>query len=221
VILGLHGGPEGRLHSVSQSLEFVGDFINIFKGNKMKEQFGINELRESISKSIIGKLPGVQPGRTQTEFLRGLKGFYVSVEHFSTEVKKYGLLSQNIQIQTELQLHQNGIRVLTINELHKRYQAFIEGGFKRMDAAAFYVNVNIGIDEEVGDAAVNINLQVVQPAFLPREQDIVFGDTTTWQNGYVCLYDLNMINRLPESVKKRVDIFINDYLAANPKQTER
>ena len=93
--------------------------------------------------------------------------------------------------------------------------------FKRMDAAVFYVNVNIGIDEEVGDAAVNINLQVVQPAFLPRERDIVFGDATTWQNGCVFLCELSKITGVIESVKNRVDIFINDYLEANPKQTER
>lgn len=186
----------------------------------MKEQFGINELRESIAKVIIDKLHGVQSGRTQTEFLKGLKGVYVSVEHLSTEAKKYGLIRQNIQTDTEFRLRQNGVRVLTVDELHKRYQAFIEGGFKRMDAAVFYVNVNIGIDEEVGDAAVNINLQVVQPAFLPRERDIVFGDATTWQNGYIFLCELSKITGVRESVKNRVDIFINDYLTANPKQIE-
>jgi len=199
--------------------------MNILKGNKMKEQFGISDLRESINKDVIDKLHGAQlcPQlcRTQTEFLRGLKGVYVSVEHLSTEAKKYGLTRQNIQTDTELRVRQNGIRVLTIDELHKRYQAFIEGGFKRMDAAVFYVNVNIGIDEEVGDAAVNINLQVVQPAFLPRERDIVFGDATTWQNGCVFLCELSKITGVRESVKNRVDIFINDYLTANPKQTER
>ena len=127
----------------------------------MKEQFGISDLRESINKAVIDKLHWAQlcpqPGRTQTEFLKGLKGVYVSVEHLFTEAKKYGLIRQNIQTDTELRLRQNSIRVLTVDELHKRYQAFIEGGFKRMDAAVFYVNVNIGIDEEVGDAAVNIN----------------------------------------------------------------
>ncbi len=181
----------------------------------MKKPFSIKELRESISKAVIDKIPGVQNGWTQTEFLKGLKNYYVSVEHFSTEVQKYGLLSQNIQAAIELQLQQNGIRVLTIEELNKMYQAFIDGGFRQMDAAVFYVNVNIGIDEEVGDAAVNINLQVVQPAFLPREKDIVFGDATTWQNGSVCLYALGMLNRVHETVKKRVDIFINDYLSVN------
>ena len=70
----------------------------------MKEHFGISNLRESINKAIIDKLHGAQLCRTQTEFLRGLKGVYVSVEHFSTEAKKYGLIRQNIQTDTELRV---------------------------------------------------------------------------------------------------------------------
>lgn len=188
-----------------------------------------DESRESTDE-FLEKFYGIQIALEPADTLKGLQGISVLVSTTTTtkEAEKYGLTKQSIQTDTELRLRQNGIRVLTREELGERLHAFYigglkpsyEDGLKRMDAALLHVVVNPVINEEVGIAAVAINLRVMQTAFLPRERNILYRGAVTWESGSVRLVGLGMLKEVRERVKDVVDEFCNDYLAANPKETE-
>lgn len=184
-----------------------------------KEQFGIDESRESDDE-FLEKLYGIQIALEPADTLKGLQGVCVLVSTTTTtkEAEKYGLTKQVIQTDTELRLRQNGIRVLTREELGERFHAFYLTGLKRMDAALLHVIVNPVIAEDMGVAAVAIDLRVMQTAFLPRERDILYRGAVTWQSGSVRLVGLGMLKEVRERVKDVVDEFLNEYLAANPKE---
>jgi len=45
---------------------------------------------------------------------------------------------------------------------------------------------------------------------------------TTWETGWVAVIDKpRLVGEVREKLKDRVDEFINDYLAANPKEPEK
>jgi len=67
-------------------------------------------------------------------------------------------------------------------------------------------------------AAVNIQVEVRQYVMLYRNPKI-WCSATTWINGRIIICGVNKLRSLVrETVQDCVDEFINDYLAANPKE---
>lgn len=143
------------------------------------------------------------------EVLQGLQGVLVLVEDIIPEVEKYGLTKRDIQTDTELQLRQYGIRVFTLKEqiLNRPY---------------FYVNVNVLVRDILPDtslASASISVTLKEPVILPRQQAICVG-ASTWRRSCVVRVGAYRIKEIREDVKDLVSQFINDYLAANPKETK-
>jgi len=74
--------------------------------------------------------------------------------------------------------------------------------------------------EERPLAAVTIIVELREAVFLLREPKRICIGASTWKRGRVWIVGLGRIRELRESVKDLVDEFINDYLAANPKESE-
>lgn len=143
------------------------------------------------------------------EVLQGLEGVRVLVELIEPEVEKYGLTEKALQTDTELQLRQYGIKVLTFEEW-----------LSTPVVPLLYVNVSVHIREAPPVAAAAISVELLEAVLLLREPKRICGDASIWHTGSVVLVGLRGIKDIREVVKDRVNEFINDYLAANPKGTE-
>lgn len=139
------------------------------------------------------------------EILAGLQGVHVLVEDFRPEEEKYGFNKQQYKTDVELRLRQYGVKVLS-----KKEQLQVSGH------PCLYINVNPLIDEKVGDAAVSILVKLNEVVLLERNPSISTV-ATTWEKGMILLLGLKKLDSVRDSVRNLVDMFINDYLAANPK----
>lgn len=139
--------------------------------------------------------------------LARLQGVQVIVEDFKPEAEKYGFNRQQYQTDVELRLRQYGIKVLSQKERHQ-----VSG------MPMLYINVNPLIDEKMGDAAVSYSVQLMEYVLLERNPSIrTFA--TTWDKSGTRLCGLKRLDGVRERVRDLVDQFINDYLAANPKDS--
>lgn len=139
--------------------------------------------------------------------LAGLEEIKVIVEQLKPEAKKYGLTTQELQTDVELQLRQYGIRVLSPYEKHET-----------PSYPTLSLRIAIIINEEIKVAAGAIDLELSQTVLLRRDTTKVFVDAPTWQQIGVWLVGVNNLKDVRKEVKDYVDVFINDYLAANPKE---
>ncbi len=139
------------------------------------------------------------------EILAGLQGVQVIVEDFSPEVEKYVFNKQQYKTDVELRLRQYGVKVFSEEE-----------SLQVSGSPFLYINVNPVIVEKVGVSAVNILVKLNEVVSLERNPSVIT-IATMWQEDKTLLLGLNRLDKLREYVRDLVDMFINDYLAANPK----
>jgi hypothetical protein len=132
--------------------------------------------------------------------LAGLTSIGVLVEPLSKEVEKAGLHAEAIQTDTELSLRKSRVEV---NESSVPY---------------LYVTVQISESRDIATLFVySILVELFQPTLLERDQRIrTFA--TTWRSGSSGVAGSNRLSFVRERIAECVDQFINDYLAANPRQ---
>jgi len=139
--------------------------------------------------------------------LRGLQGVAVAVEGLEPEVEQLGLTSGALRTDTERQLRQYGIKVLSHQE-----QLATPG------MPCLYVNVNVkGAETVLPIMAVSIQVELQQHVSLERDPTIhcVAG---TWKTAGVGTVSRSKLGQVRDSVRDLVARFINDYLAVNPKK---
>lgn len=144
--------------------------------------------------------------KIESESLVGLNGVGVSVAPLTLGVEKYGLTTQMLQTDTELQLRRNGIKIISDEDLAQE-----PGG------PILFVNVLSKIYEELELAAVYVKVELKQYVLLKRDPTLVCS-CDTWREEGVTLVLLKDFKNIRETVKDAVDMFCNDYLAANPKE---
>lgn len=83
-----------------------------------------------------------------------------------------------------------------------------------------WINITAVISEETGLAALYVSLQVRETVILERNRSLACTEAITWERDRLITIELNRLNEVRQDVKELVDAFINDYLAANPKETE-
>jgi len=140
------------------------------------------------------------------ESLKGLNGVYLIVERLNPDIEKDGLTKNSIKTAVELKLRMAGIKVLTKEEI-----------FKDPDSPVLHVQV-VSIKERTIDSfyAIGINIELYQHVFLIRDKSIIF-HTATWCDKLVVMRLAKEVYSLKDVIKDRIDEFINDYLAVNPK----
>ena len=139
------------------------------------------------------------------EILQGLEGVGVVVAPIKPEVEKYGLTKQYLQTDTELQLRQYGIKVLTGEE-----------PTPRSEITLLCVIVDVVRMEESSAVAAAIQVRFKESVLLLREPARICMFACTRQRGEVVHVGLRRIEDIRGIVKDIVNEFINDYLAANP-----
>lgn len=141
------------------------------------------------------------------EVLEGLEGVSVKVGGIKPEVEKYGLTTKDLQTDTELQLRQNGIKVLDAQEW-----LFTPAW------PTLYINMRVGEIHVANVLTVEIGAQFEEKVVLLRKPTRYCSGACTWQRNIVVIVGLSGIKHIREDVKDLVNEFINDYLAVNPKE---
>ncbi|HPS55579.1 MAG TPA: hypothetical protein PLP05_08275 [Sedimentisphaerales bacterium] len=138
------------------------------------------------------------------ETLKGLEGFHVNIEELKSPIERSGLTTAQIRSDVELRLRQNGIKVLSEEEL-----------LAAPGNPQLYVNVNILAPKDFAVVAYSIVIRVDQAVFLARDTTKKYC-ATTWNRGSTGIVNRNL-STIRDDVKNKVDEFISDYLAVNPK----
>lgn len=144
----------------------------------------------------------------QRPTLAGLKGVWVlvEVEQAHQDVKKHGLTDQQIQTDVELQLKQHDIKVLSEEQWQKTPGS---------PCLCVYLN---HIATETGLCADSIKVSLRQDVVLLRDPQKPSW-AATWETGSVGLTGEEHFGEgVRKDLEKRIDEFINAYLAANPKE---
>lgn len=142
--------------------------------------------------------------------LKGLKGVGVLIENFDEDAKKSGLSVSQLQADVELRLRKVGIKVLSAPE----YIAV---------AGAPYLYVRVTVitpgsgSPFYGLFACSYVVMLRQSVFLERDPSVQCNGVTTWEKGGIGMYGENrVVEELRKSVGDMTDMFLNDYLTANP-----
>jgi hypothetical protein len=152
----------------------------------------------AVALTVLLLLPGVSHALTEPQkALVGLKGVYVVVGDMEPEAARLGLTEAQIKTDVELRLRKAGIRVLTEGWPH--------------------LTVNLTILIGSPHSSYNTVLSLFEPVTLDRG---IRAYGSIWNTGYLGQFmtQEDMKSKIREPLGDRVDNFINDYLAANPKK---
>lgn len=144
----------------------------------------------------------------EKEILQGLEGVHVLVEPMRPGVEEYGLTRKDLQTDTELQLRQYGIKVLTEKER-----------LLTIGRPILHIDATVIMREEVPIVAAVVTFELRENVLLLREPTRICAGASTWRKSGVALVGSRRIKDIRGAVKGYVNEFINDYLAANPKES--
>lgn len=141
--------------------------------------------------------------------LKGLKGVYVLVESMDADVENLGLRKTLIQTDAELRLRKAGVVIVT--------------NARSFDADTCTLYINVGTKDLDGNSkglfAFHVSVNIDQMVRLERRPTMEPIPTRTYQ--VVSSFGTVGVDHLREDlralVNDQVDVFINDFLAANPK----
>ena len=142
------------------------------------------------------------------ETLRGLPAaVFVLIETLHPDLESDGLSETQLQTDVELKLRLAGIKVLT------REQHLLQDE----DGQAYlYLSIN-SLKDQSGFYSLCIDLSLNQNVRLVRNFQLV-QSVSTWSMGSVMTGGENRLRQaVRDSVKDRVDEFINAFLSVNPK----
>jgi hypothetical protein len=137
--------------------------------------------------------------------LHGLSGVYVLVENFNLDLEKHRLTKDQLRKDVEAQLRNAGIIVLTREEKSRT-----------PGCPQLYVNINLLKSSSHYAYAYSVEVSLEQEVSLVRKP-YVRTIATTWSQGNVGIVGVANLRAVRESVRGRVDNFIQDYFAANRK----
>jgi hypothetical protein len=152
------------------------------------------------------ELDRVEKLSSEVKSLYGVKGIYVLVEELHEGAKTTGLTEKQLTTDIELKLRLAGIKVNT------RKEAIASNGRP-------YLLVNItAVGDEYGYSYF-VSLEFKQTVHLERKSKLLIVAATTWGRGRVGSRSKSQLKGgIRDSVKDKVDLFLNDYLTANPKK---
>jgi len=142
-----------------------------------------------------------------TKPLKGLTAISVLVEKLNADIKdKTGLTEKQIETDVELKLRMAGIKVVSLGE-----SLNIPG------MPYLYVNLSIFRHSSGLFFAYSIYIALIENVYLERNSAINVS-AQTWFKGEIGVIGESQVSSIRNNIiKDTVDIFINDYLSANPK----
>ena len=151
-------------------------------------------------RQIVKKSRPVLTGRNQIDILKGLGAIDVLVEELNPNVERLGLTKQALQTDVELLLRKYGIEIDKSNMFH-----------------CLYIQVNV-LPSDSGFVAYNISVEFRDVVIPTRNPTIMIVGARVWKSGSVGYAGKEKVRSIRENVEDFVKEFINDYLAANPKE---
>jgi hypothetical protein len=142
-----------------------------------------------------------QNSESSRKSLKGISGFYVSVEQLDQAVEKEGLTTNQIRTDIELRLGMAGIKVFT------KEQASQTPGRPLLV-------VDLAIDSKQRIYPYALDIGVRQMVRLERDPTVT-AYATTWSVGSAGITGLSGIK---DTVRDLLDEFINAWLSVNPKR---
>jgi hypothetical protein len=134
--------------------------------------------------------------------LRGLQGVSVNVDVMHPDAAdELGLAREDLIADTELQLRQHGIKVLS----------------HAPGTAVLYINADLLLGDDSPRVACSVQVKLCQDVLLARDPAIHCG-AITWWTRQLRTVGRDNLQRVRHDVKIDVANFINAYLAANPEQ---
>lgn len=147
--------------------------------------------------------------KIRREALKGIKGVSVLIEDLSPVAKELGITKESLNTEVELKLRLAGIKVYSSEEWLNSHGAI----------STLYVNLHtVGFGGVRGAYAYNIEFLLQDVAYITRSSrtDLVI----TWRDSRLGVYNTKKdgLEAINKSFKVVTDIFLNDYLAVNPKK---
>jgi hypothetical protein len=139
------------------------------------------------------------------DVLSELKGVYVLVEVLAPEIEKNGLLtSERIRTDVELELRKFSIKVLSREE-----------SLRGSGCPCLYISSALFVNS-YGRFSGAIDVELNEQVLLIRRPGVLVIGAATWQN--IGAVQNGEPQQVRDEIKGYVDKFINEYLAANPKE---
>jgi hypothetical protein len=139
--------------------------------------------------------------------LKGLRGFWVLVQMDGPDLEKDHLVTPDLlQTRLELKLRQAGINIFSALEMSKapgKPVLMLAVAARRVDAMKGY--------------NVSVLLGVIERVILERDRRRII-EAMTWKDTSFGLIEFRSVRNIYDLVSDAADVFINDYLAANPKK---
>ena len=146
---------------------------------------------------------GQHDSKSSRQTLRGIHEIFVLVEPLKPEIDRDGVLTDQLQTETEYKLRLAGIKVCSLQQ-------------RTPLTAYIYINVNTNI-VKVKDkyiCAYCAHLELIQPTVLLRDPSIS-ANAATWLYGMTG--GISELKDIRTATNDLVDRFINAYLSVNPK----
>ena len=147
--------------------------------------------------------------------LSGLSGkkIWVAVDiERAARVEPYGLTAELILHQTKKQLQDYGIKVISQKEL----QAIPD--YQRL-VLMLYINISTQLIEGIDVVPINTYVGFLETVQLARSPE-KFCIATTWEKNVIQMGMREALPHVTTTVWDIVQVFINDYLTANPKKAD-
>lgn len=200
---------EAKLEAVADEVLANIDFSSLF----VEEDFqNINFEKSFAALDAVGLKP---EWVSRPYCLSGLSGKKILVAidiERAARVEPYGLTAKAIFRQTQKQLQDYGIKVISQKELQAipDYQRLVLG---------LYVNINAQLIEGIDIVPINTSIRFVEAVQLARSPE-KFCVATTWQEETIQMGVKEALPQVATTVRDVVQVFINDYLAANPQAAD-
>ena len=147
--------------------------------------------------------------------LSGLSGkkiwVFTDIER-AEKVEPYGLSAKAIFSQTKKQLQGYGIKVISQKE-------FLAIPDSQRLGLILYINISTQLPEEIDVVPISVSVGFMETVQLARSPE-KFCLATTWEQSAIQMGVKEALPDVMTTVRDIVQVFINDYLAANPKETE-
>jgi hypothetical protein len=146
---------------------------------------------------------GQHDSKSSRQTLRGIREIFVLIEPLKPEIDRDGVLTDQLQTETEYKLRLAGIKVCSLQQ-RTPLTSYIY----------IYVNTNIVKVKDKYICAYSAHLELIQPIALLRDPSIST-NAATWLYGMAGA--ISELKDLRTATNDLVDRFINAYLSVNPK----
>ena len=159
------------------------------------------------AKAEVAELSRVLKLPCQIQSLVGVKGVWVLIDYLNEDARSAGLTEEQLKKDVESELRLAGIKVNSREE---------RSAFK--DGAYLHVNINTIAYNDSPNIVFSISIELSQPVELRTGLSMSVRGMT-WLDRCVGMYPTSeFAERTRHEVKDGVDLFIDEYLTANPKK---